>query len=83
MNLDAGRLRAALVGVFEGRRQHPLPNTLSRPPIAWTVPYRKMAKEVGISPELLDGYQEAATFLDPILSGSTKGQWDPKRARWR
>jgi len=82
MSLEASRLRAAFVGVFEGRRQHPLPNSLPPPPTEWTVPYRKLANEVGISTELRDGYLAAATFLDPVLSGRTEGKWDPKRERW-
>ena len=82
MSLDAGRLRAALVGVFEGRRQHPLPNTRPPPPTEWTVPYRKLATQVGINPELQSGYLEAAELLDPVLAGGAKGHWDPKRECW-
>jgi len=83
MVLDAARLRAALVGVFEKRRQHPLPDRLPPPPRDWAVPYRKLTNQVGINPELGTGHLEAAALLDPILAGGAEGRWDPKRARWR
>jgi len=82
MVLDAARLRMALVGVFEGRRQHVLPDRLPPPPTEWAVPYRKLAKEVGVDPNLRGGYAEAAAFLDPVLAGRTAGQWNPQRASW-
>lgn len=83
MVLDAARLRAALAGVFEGRRQHALPDRLPTPPRDWAVPYRKLANQVGISPELATGYLEASTLLNAILAGTAKGRWNPKGARWR
>jgi len=82
MAVDAARLRRALVGVFEGRRQHGLPSRLPAPPTEWTVPYRKLAKEVGINPDLRAGYAHAAAFLDPVLTGRNIGRWDPRRASW-
>lgn len=82
MTLDATRLRAALVGTFEGRRQHALPSRLPRPPADWAGPYRKLAQEVGINPDLLVGYSEATTLLDPVLAGLDAGRWDPERGLW-
>ncbi len=82
MTLDAGRLRAALVGTFEGRRQHPLPRSLPRPPADWAVPYRKLAQEVGIDLDLTTGHSEAAALLDPVLSGRGKGRWEPDQGTW-
>jgi Nucleotidyl transferase AbiEii toxin, Type IV TA system len=82
MVLDAKRLRSALMGIFEGRRQHVLPDRLPPPPTEWAVPYRKLAKEVGVDPDLRAGYAEAAALLDPILAGRAAGQWDPQGASW-
>lgn len=82
MALDAARLRNALVGVFEGRRQHGLPDRLPPPPTEWDVPYRKLAKEVGLDPDLRAGYAQAAALLDPVLAGRAAGHWDPERGSW-
>ena len=82
MALDASRLRAALTGVFESRRQHPLPDRLPPPPRDWAVPYRQLTNQVGINPELRSGHLEAAALLDPIWAGGVEGRWDPKGARW-
>lgn len=82
MVLDAARLRSALVGVFEGRRQQGLPDRLPPPPTDWAVPYRKLAKEVGVDPDLRAGYAEAAALLDPILADRATGRWNPEKASW-
>ena len=83
MVLDAARLRSALVGVFEGRRQQDLPDRLPPPPTDWAVPYRKLAKEVGVDPDLRAGYAEAAALLDPVFADRATGRWDPEKAAWR
>ena len=82
MVLDAARLRSALVGIFEGRRQQDLPDRLPPPPKDWAVPYRKLAKEVGVDPDLRAGYTEAAALLDPALADRATGRWNPKKASW-
>jgi Nucleotidyl transferase AbiEii toxin, Type IV TA system len=82
MVLNAARLRSALVGIFEGRHQHGLPDRLPPPPTEWAVPYRKLAKEVALDPDLRTGYLQAAALLDPVLAGRTAGRWDPQRASW-
>jgi hypothetical protein len=82
MELDAGRLRSALVGVFEKRNRHPLPEHLPSPPKEWAVPYRKLAREVGVEPDLGAAYDEARVFIDPVLSGKVSGRWVAKTAKW-
>jgi hypothetical protein len=79
MVLDAARLRSALVGIFEGRRQQVLPDSLPPPPTDCAVPYRKLAKEVGVHPDLRAGYAEAAALLDPALADRATGRWNPKK----
>jgi hypothetical protein len=43
----------------------------------WNIPFRKLARDVGLSPDLKAGYVDAATMLDPILAARAKGRWDP------
>lgn len=82
MRLDAARLRAALVGIFEARKLQELPEALPPPPSEWKVPYGKLASEVGINPDLDAGHQEAGDFLDEILGGLDEGSWDAIRGSW-
>jgi len=82
MALNAARLRSALIGIFEGRHQHGLPDRLPAPPTEWAVPYRKLAREVSLNPDLRTGYLQAAALLDPVLAGRTAGRWDPEGASW-
>jgi hypothetical protein len=82
MVLDAARLHSALVGVFEGRCQQGLPDRLPPPPTDRAVPYRKLAREVGVDPDLRAGYAEVGVLLDPVLAGHTDGRWDPGSAFW-
>jgi predicted nucleotidyltransferase component of viral defense system len=80
--LKGERLRAALRGVFEGRRQHEVPVTLPPPPRDWVVPYRKLATEVGLEPQMDAGHREAADLLDPVLGGEDSLRWNPGEGRW-
>jgi hypothetical protein len=80
--VDGRRLRAALRGTFEGRRQHALPARLPPPPAEWSVSYRKLATEVALDPRLAAAYREAAALLDPVLAGLDVREWDPTRGRW-
>lgn len=82
MTLDAARLHAALVGTFEDRGQHALPAILPHPPADWTVPYRKLAVDVGIDPRLANGHTDAAALLDPVLAGFATGRWDSDNDAW-
>jgi predicted nucleotidyltransferase component of viral defense system len=68
-SLDASRLRAALRGTFEGRHQQDLPSRLPPPPADWSVPYRRLANEVGLDGDLVTAHLEAANWLDPVLRG--------------
>jgi hypothetical protein len=80
---EANQLRAALELVFTARGTHALPNQLPNPPAEWGRGYRRLAGEVGINPDIVEGYARAAAFLNPILSGDiTNGAiWD-REGRW-
>ena len=79
--LDAAALREALEVTFREREQQPLPSSLPPPPENWQEPYRRLATEVDVEPELAKAFAAAAEFLDPILA-STTGVWDPRRRIW-
>lgn len=80
---DAQALRAALEETFAMRGKQPLPSNLPPPPAAWGPGYRKMARDIGIDADVLQGHVRAATFLDPVLAAESPiGMWDHVTQRW-
>lgn len=81
---QASRLRSALRTTFDARDNQPLPSTLPPPPPEWRAPFRRVATEVGVDPELSVGYEQARGFLDPLLAGSVSddARWDPVLQLW-
>jgi hypothetical protein len=54
------------------------------PPREWAVPYRVLAEEVGLDPDLSVGHRHAAAFLDPVLADEPDlPRWDGEAAEWR
>jgi hypothetical protein len=82
-SLQAERLSNAIESTFGGRNSPP-PPILPPPPTQWRIPYRKMAGEVGLDPDVASGYERARTFLDPVLRGglSPGAKWDPASHAW-
>ncbi len=81
---EAGRVQGALHATFAGRGTHPLPAALPLPPPDWGSAYRRLAREVGIDPDVRAGFALAAAFLDPILAGtiSDRACWEPLHGTW-
>jgi hypothetical protein len=82
-SLEAERLRNAIESTFAIRNTQ-LPATLPPPPADWRTPYRKMAIEMGLDPDLASGYERAGKFLDSVLGGgiSIGANWDPETHSW-
>ena len=81
--LDAASLRAAIVTTFGRRASHDQPARLPRPPTDWRVPYGRMARTVGLDPDLDAGFDSATRMLDPILAGGIRsGTWAPVDRSW-
>lgn len=78
------RLREAIVGTFDERETHDLPASLQAPSGDWAQPYRALAAEVGLDPDLASGHRAAAAFLDPVL-GETPDldRWDERAMTWQ
>lgn len=81
--IEASALQAALTTTFEARNRQSLPTDLPEPPPGWTEPYRRLAEEVGIEPDLAAAFDRAAAFLDPVLAGSTDGHWNFDESAWK
>lgn len=78
----AQQLDSALNSVFDERDLQPLPDALPAPPSDWSLPYRKLAEEVGIDANLSEGHHRAGFMLDPVLTGKAEGSWNPQKRAW-
>jgi len=82
--LTAGALRAALDDTFTRRDTHRLPQSIPRPPQAWTIPYRKIAGEVGLDTAIATGHTCTVAFLDPVLTDTctSSAVWQTEAMTW-
>jgi predicted nucleotidyltransferase component of viral defense system len=82
--VKADRLEDAIAETFSDRDGEP-PKSLPQPPDDWRVPYRKLANEVGLDPEIEAAYQLVRRWIDPLVSGSVErgSVWDPAGHLWR
>jgi len=82
-SFEYDRLRDAIVSTFRERDTHELPTSLPAASADWAQPYRVLAAEVGLEPDLSSGHRAAATFLDPVLADTTDLHWwDEQAMRW-
>ena len=75
------RLRAALAFVFAGTTP---PTAVPPPPRDWDSPYARLARQVGLDPDVLAAHSVVAHFLDPVLDGTAgdDDRWVPTMGRW-
>jgi len=80
--VDARRLRDEITRTFARRGTHPVPDRLPAPPADWARAFAGEAEVLGLPRTLAEGFELAATWLDPVLQGTAKGVWHPKRRVW-
>jgi hypothetical protein len=82
---NAGRLRQGIDRTFVSRNTHRVPQIVPRPPETWATAYRKLASEIGLNPDIAIGHEEAAAFLNPILTAAAPAaaRWDPEGHMWK
>ncbi len=81
--VEATRVRAAVAQTFAFRGTHEVPQRLPAPPENWAAPYAVMAREDQLRwSTLVDAFEAARAFLDPVLTGSDGAVWDPFSWRW-
>jgi len=80
----AQEINDALTITFQTRGTHDLPPSVPHPPESWIAPYRSIALQIGLEPNVATGHQHVAEFLDPILAGSVAPDqiWNPHDSRW-
>jgi predicted nucleotidyltransferase component of viral defense system len=83
-SFEFDRLRDVIVQVFDTRATHELSRSVPAPPREWAQPYRALAEEVGLDPDLAVGHHRAAAFLDPVVAAEPgRGHWDAEARMWR
>lgn len=83
-SFDAGTLRQALAWTFQERGAQSLPPVFPHPPGDWALPFRRMAGDAALTPDLAAGHRAAAAFLDPVLGAEVTGAtWDAESCAWQ
>lgn len=78
------RLREVVIRLFAERATHEVPASVPDPPGEWAQPYRALAEEVGLDPNLSAGHRLAAGFLDPVLAGEPDlERWGAEAIEWQ
>lgn len=68
-DVSGERLYRALQATFEHTGTHPLPDSVPPPPQGWKLPFRKMARDVGLEGMTLDqAHHIVCDLLDHVLS---------------
>jgi predicted nucleotidyltransferase component of viral defense system len=81
--VEASRVRAAIEQTFAFRSTHVVPARLPTPPETWVAPYAAIAREDQLHwVTLVDAFEAARAFLDPVLTGVGGAVWDPATWRW-
>ena len=83
-SVDAAVLRAA-VTEQEQRRRITVPVPLTVPNPDWQRTYRERVRNTALPPELHDlstALTAANQFLEPVLSGTATGEWQPSTGTW-
>ena len=83
-SFEYDRLRKTIVRLFQMRAPHDLPSSLPVPQPEWAIPYRPLADDTGLDPELTTGHRLAAAFLDPVFAADANlDHWDAETLEWR
>lgn len=81
--VEASRVRAAIEQTFAFRGTHDVPEHLPAPPETWAAPYDAMAREDQLRwVTLVEAFDAARAFLDPVLAGPGRAMWDHATWRW-
>ena len=81
--IDGSRLREAITATFAARQTHPVPKEMPEPPSGWERPFQRLAKEVELDQSSIQQATVALRqFLNPALSDTPIGLWNPAIWHW-
>ncbi|WP_372493819.1 nucleotidyl transferase AbiEii/AbiGii toxin family protein [Prauserella aidingensis] len=81
--LDAQQLLRAVETIFSARGTHDPLRAVPAPPELWRVPFRQLARTVGLDDDLDAAHRTVSSMLDPVLSRDVSaGTWTPAAQQW-
>jgi len=81
--IDSLNLRKAIRATFDDCKTHELPISVPLPSKDWSLPFQKMAIEVGLKfKSLSDAGAALQQFLDPALESEAQKSWNSIKWRW-
>lgn len=82
--IEAQKLRAAILQTFTFRQTHAIPLSLPMPPPEWEAPYARIALVDELRwLDLTEVFAAASAFLDSLLSGDSPATWNPADWSWQ
>jgi hypothetical protein len=76
--IDAAKITEAITVIFDRRAEHIVPGALPEPPVEWTAPWRRLARDLPATDDVTEGYRVAGALFDPILARTlATGTWRP------
>jgi hypothetical protein len=81
--MNGMELYQAIEASFRFHRAGPIPGRLPEPPASRERSFNRMAVEAGLAiTDLPTAYEALKGYLEPILSGTQAGKWDPLEWKW-
>lgn len=76
--INAAKLAEAIAVIFERRAEHAVPAAVPAPPSEWATPWRRLARDVPATDDVVEGHRTAVALFGPVLDGTvTSGAWRP------
>lgn len=80
---DSKKLKQALEATFHARTAHDLPREMPEPPRRISASYRRLARELDLPwPTIEEAGRALAQFVNPVLKGNARPNWDPAAWKW-
>jgi hypothetical protein len=81
--MDGMELYQAIGASFRYHRAGSIPRRLPEPPASRGRSFNRMAVETGLeTTNLPAAYEALKGYLEPVLSGTQAGKWDPREWKW-
>ena len=81
--MDGAELYQAIVATFKVHKATSIPHRLPEPPTSRENVFKRKALEADlVTTDLAEAYRALKGYLEPVLTGSQSGKWDPMEWKW-